>query len=194
MRGERKAMARKESVTRKMIVDSAFELCGESGFREVTARKLAAKIGCSTQPIFRVFNGMEELSAQYIKKAVAYFEEYYDSYDKEYEEPFVDLGLAYISFAQSNANYFELLFMNQDKEMHKQIPSLYEILNGTKGNVTSQIRNAQASGVSDAQNLFMRMWIFIHGAAAMSITGDYDLDHDATARMLTSTYYAYTKA
>lgn len=182
-------MARKESVTKQMILDNAFELCKESGFREVTARKLAAKIGCSTQPIFRVYSNMDELMMDYTSKAVAYFNEYFDAFEKGCEEPFVDLGLAYISFARDNGYLFELLFLNKNSKK----PSLYEVLNGEKGNVVKEIKHATANGCTDAQNLFMRMWIFIHGAASMTITGDYDLDQEATKRMLIATYYAYTK-
>ena len=48
-------MPRKETITKVAIVDAAFALCLEEGLSEVTARKLAAKAGCSTQPIFRVY-------------------------------------------------------------------------------------------------------------------------------------------
>ena len=48
-------MARKESVTKNMILETAVQLAKEEGIENVTARKLANKIGCSTQPIFRVY-------------------------------------------------------------------------------------------------------------------------------------------
>jgi len=80
-----------------------------------------------------------------------------------------------------------VLFLSQQKNRR----SLYEILNGQDGNVMKEIRKATADGCSDSEDLFMRMWIFIHGAACMTITGDYDLSAQATARMLISTYYAY---
>ena len=51
-------MARKESITKQMIIDGAFELLKKEGVEAVTARKLAAHIGCSTQPIFRVYENM----------------------------------------------------------------------------------------------------------------------------------------
>jgi len=180
-------MARKETVTKQMILDAAFEMAGENGYREVTARKLASHIGCSTQPIFRVYTSMEELQEEYIEKTVAFFGEFYKDYPRLYEEPFVDLGMAYISFAGKHKHLFELLFLSQQKNRR----SLYEILNGQDGNVMKEIRKATADGCSDSEDLFMRMWIFIHGAACMTITGDYDLSAQATARMLISTYYAY---
>lgn len=180
-------MARKETVTRQMILDAAFQMAEKDGYREVTARKLANHIGCSTQPIFRVYTNMEELQDAYIDKAITFFDEFYSEYPRMYEEPFVDLGMAYISFAGKYGHLFELLFLSVDRNQR----SLYEILNGQNGNVMKEIRKAASNGCRDAENLFMRMWIFIHGAACMTITGDYDLSAEATARMLIGTYYAY---
>ena len=54
-------MARKEMITIDKILDTAFAMTREEGFANVTARKVAAKAGCSTQPIFRVYKNMEEL-------------------------------------------------------------------------------------------------------------------------------------
>ena len=53
-------MARKEQITKQIIVDGAFGLLREQGIQMVTARKLAAYAGCSTQPIFRHFENMDE--------------------------------------------------------------------------------------------------------------------------------------
>lgn len=57
-------MARKVTVTRRDITEAAFALLQEEGISQVTARKLAAKAGCSTQPIFRIYKGMEELEEE----------------------------------------------------------------------------------------------------------------------------------
>ena len=54
-------MARKEMITIDKILDTAFAMTREEGFANVTARRVAAKAGCSTQPIFRVYKNMEEL-------------------------------------------------------------------------------------------------------------------------------------
>ena len=37
----------------------------------------------------------------------------------------------------------------------------------------------------------MKMWIFIHGAACMTLTGDYDLSEEETIQMLKDSYQAY---
>lgn len=180
-------MARKETVTKQMILDAAFEMAGESGYREVTARKLASHIGCSTQPIFRVFTNMEELQGEYTDLAIDFFEKFYQRYPRRYDEPFVNLGMAYITFAEKEKHYFEMLFLTKNR-MGK---SLYDILNGSNGNVMKEIRRAKEAGCVNAEDLFMKMWIFIHGAACMAMTGDYDLTDEATAQLLIATYRAY---
>ena len=37
----------------------------------------------------------------------------------------------------------------------------------------------------------MKMWIFIHGSACMSITGDYDLDMEETKQLLRTVYKGF---
>ena len=180
-------MARKESITITIILDTAFLMTKEEGFTSVTARRLADKIGCSTQPIFRVYKNMNELGTELFEKAILYFEEYYKVCSKESNTPFVDLGMAYIQFAQEEANLFKLLFLSEERNGK----SLYELLNGSSGAVVREIGKAKESGCNNASELFMKMWIFIHGAACMVITGDYDLNQEETKKLLTDSYLAY---
>ena len=180
-------MARKESITIQDILETAFVMTREEGFQNVTARKVAAKAGCSTQPIFRVYKNMEELCAAVYERAVAFFQEYLSEGVSKSNVPFVDLGMAYISFAMKEKHLFELLFVSGGavrKEM-------YEVVNGDGGNVVKEISKASAQGCKNASAMFMKMWIFIHGAACMSLTGDYDLKEDETRNLLEEAYRAF---
>lgn len=85
MRG---TMARKESITITDILNTAFTLTREEGIAGVTARNVAKKAGCSTQPIFRVYHSMEELWRAVYEKAVSFFEDYYEFYPKMGDTPF----------------------------------------------------------------------------------------------------------
>lgn len=184
-------MPRKESITLEQINQAAFELVRESGFAELTARKLAAKAGCSTQPIFRVYKNMEELKQVIYEKAMEAYSAFYDRFPKRNALPFVNLGQAYIQFAASEKHLFELLFLNQERTALSQGRGFYEILNGGKGNVMWEIQKARADGCKDADQLFMKMWIFIHGAACMTITGDYDLGAEETVHLLEASYRSF---
>lgn len=177
-------MARKESITIQDILETAFEMAREEGFSAVTARRVAAKAGCSTQPIFRVYQNMEELWDAVYEKAVSFFGDYYDLYPRTAEAPFANLGMAYIAFAREEKHLFRLLFLSE----YAAGKSLYEILNGEKGNVLHEINRAAKDGCPDPQAMFMRMWLFIHGAACMSLTGDYDLSDIETKQLLEQEY------
>lgn len=177
-------MARKESVTKSMIIDTAFALVREEGIQNVTARKLAGKIGCSTQPIFRVFANMNELEEEIYQKAIDSFATYFENNQSEMNIPFIHLGLVYINFAKEEKEIFKLLFMSE----HRKGRSLYELLNGQTGALTEEINRAAALGCKNPSGLFMKMWIFIHGCACMVLTGDYDLTEEETMELLKDIY------
>ena len=80
-----------------------------------------------------------------------------------------------------------MLFLSEQRFGH----SLYEILNGELQFVGHEINKAKNAGCANPSGLFMQMWIFIHGAASMSMTGDYDLIGDETKDLLIKSYKAF---
>ena len=99
-------MARKISVTKEMLLNAAFEITKEEGLRELTARKLAARAGCSTQPIFRVYEGMDTLCDDIFALSISDFSDFYDGYPTKSNTPFVNLGMAYIEYAMQKPECF----------------------------------------------------------------------------------------
>ena len=182
-------MARKERITKVHIITAAFEMAKREGIENVTARKLAAEIGCSTQPIFRVYQGMDEVMMELFGIISEYFEQYYINYKGNEDIPFIRLGMAYISFAEKEKNLFYALFLSQDRGGK----TLYELLNGKSGALVREINKSREMGVTNPGDLFMKLWIFIHGAACMMITGDYDLPGEETEVLLIESYHAYAK-
>ncbi len=182
-------MARTESVTREDLLNTAFMMAREEGAAMVTARRLAARAGCSTQPVFRIYNNMEELMEELFHKTADYFEEYSKTYPKQHRTPFLDLGMAYIQFAEADKHLFELLFLTP----HRYGKSLYDLVNGRSGVIVKEIAKATEEGCLNPSGLFMKMWIFIHGAACMALTGDYDLAAEETAALLEESYTAFSR-
>ena len=117
-------MARKEQITKQMILDGAFDLVRTQGIEMLTARKLAAHISCSTQPIFRVYANMEELSNEVFVKAKAFYEQFCLDFEQTNDTPFVDLGLCYITFAKKELNLFKLLFLTP----HDDNNTMYDLI------------------------------------------------------------------
>ena len=183
-------MARKETITKNEILNTAFQMARQEGISQVSARTLAAKAGCSTQPIFRLYKNMEELGNELYDRAIEFFGDYYENFPKTHETPFVDLGLAYIRFAQEEQQLFKLLFVSENR--HGK--SLYDLLNGDRSTVVKEINSARSFGCKDPGGMFMRMWIFIHGSACMSLTDDYDLPEVETVKLLEECYRVFRNA
>ena len=184
-------MSRKATITQEEIINAAFKITRKEGFDKITSRRLAGAAGCSTQPIFRIYDNMDELKKDVITKAIAYYEDFWRNSKREHETPFLDLGLSYISFAQKEPNLFKLLFVSEDT---KDIKSMYDIVNGDGESIVREVSRAAEQGANNAEQLFMKMWIFIHGAGCMAMTGDYDLDEDDSVAMLQSAYDAFKQA
>ena len=173
-------MPRTISITKESLVEAAVSLLKREGMDALTARKLAKEAGCSTQPIFRAYQNMDELNADVFGVCAKIFSDHCSNYPSDSKVPFVNLGLAYISFAQTNKQVFRLLFLSDNRYGR----SLVELLNGETGFLKEQIAQARAEGASDPQGLFMKMWMLIHGSACMSLTDDYDLDINDTRKLL----------
>lgn len=188
-------MARKESIGKETILETGFALARQEGIGSVTARKVASNAGCSTQPIFRVYRNMSELMSAVYKKAASYFADYYSLYPRVGKAPFSNLGMAYITFAREEKKLFELLFLDSGSDIfeNEEKMSMYELLNGRDGNVVYEINLAAGMGCANAGDLFMKMWIFIHGIACMTLSGDYDLSDTQTCEMLENAYEAFSK-
>ena len=82
-------MARKETITKDAIIQAAFSILQEEGIEQVTARKLAAKANCSTQPIFRFYKSMDEVTAELADRSCQFFQDYYDQFQRQTVTPFV---------------------------------------------------------------------------------------------------------
>ena len=180
-------MARKITITKDYIVNTAFQMVKQEGIENVTARKLAARANCSTQPIFRSYENMEDLYQELFRMANSFFAFYYERFPKEQNEPFVNLGYAYIQFAKEERNLFRFLFL-PERSYGK---STYEILNGEKGIVVAEFEKAKRDGCRNTGDLFTKMWIFVHGAACMATTGDYDLNEKETIKLLVDVYKSF---
>lgn len=180
-------MPRKQTITKEMIQKSALELAREEGLEAVTARRVAAKAGCSTQPIFKLYENMDDLVRDVIRLAGEFFAEYYEAAPKDSPVPFVDLGLTYIRFAKEHEKLFTILFASHcEREV-----STYEFINGgDKMYVLKELKKIQGIPAQKAGAVFSNFWTFANGLACMVLNGDYDLSDDEAIATMTEIYEA----
>jgi AcrR family transcriptional regulator len=69
-------MPPKEKIFKKDILEAGFKIIQYEGAKAVNARNVAAKMNCSTKPIFRLYSNMAELNAEILEYVRIDYENY----------------------------------------------------------------------------------------------------------------------
>ena len=101
----------KARITREMIVDAAFAVARTAGAASVSARTVAAALGCSTQPVMYHFATIEELKRAVYDRADRFHTDYLMNTDAQ-SGPLLGMGLNYIRFAIEEPHLFRFLFQS----------------------------------------------------------------------------------
>lgn len=185
-------MPPKFKFTRDEITNAALNATRKNGISGLTARALAAELGCSVKPIFGLFKNMEEVGREVLTASDMLYQNYLreDMAKGEYP-PYKASGMAYIRFAKEERELFKLLFMRDRsrekiKENKEEIKPLMHLIQ-------------QNLGISeDEAYLFhLEMWLYVHGIATMIATSYLDWNDEFISKVLTDAYvglkYRYTE-
>ena len=160
------------------MIEGAFLLVREQGHERLTARNLAAFLGCSTQPVMYQFPDLDTLRETVYRRADAFHSEYILA-----DEDLIGIGLRYIRFAREEPRLFRFLFQSG----HFSGMSLAEMVRapesaGLIGAVTSQ------AGLSaeDAAAFFEPLAAIVHGYASLIANNAMKYDPEAIVRALTA--------
>lgn len=175
-------MPPKEKLTKQDIVSGAVELIRRKGIKALNARALAEELDCSTMPLFRNFQGMEEIR----RAAMERIGEIYSAYIQrgaEQELPFKAMGMEYIRFAKEEPNFFRLMFMTDPRSL--ETPPLED---PTHHQVVDIASHASGLDPEKAGRLYQEMWVFVHGIATLIITGVMEFREDEISTMLSDVF------
>ena len=171
--------------TREDILNAAFEIARESGMDALNARSIAARLGSSTQPLFRVFAGMEDIRAGVLEKAAQAFDVCVRAEDDSDIPLYKRTGMAYIRFAREEPWLFKLMFMS-DRAGKAGSP----VDNSTMTYVMDAGADATGLTADQMEDFHLHMWIYVHGLASMIATGFLVLDDETVSRLITRNYLA----
>lgn len=121
-------MSATKKITKDMIVDAALEIFRAEGFDAVTSRRVAFKLGCSTQPIYFEYKNMDELKNDIVKKVVGQLNEIFSFVSNEgKEEPdefvYRSFGLSFLKFVQADPFVFRQIYI-VDGKIGRQVDNL----------------------------------------------------------------------
>ncbi len=177
-------MPPKMKFTRGEVIAAALEIVREGGMPALTARSLASALGSSAKPVFGLFENMQQVQDEVVRAANMEYQIFLaDGMRSGRYPPYKASGMAYIAFARQFPELFKLLFM-RDRSAMEQTQAEDDSIEG----IISMISQNTGLSREDARLFHLEMWIFVHGIAAMIVTGYLDWDEEYISHALTDVY------
>ncbi len=173
-------MPPKSKTSRQDILNAAFLIAKEEGINEINARSVAKRLNCSTQPIFRVYNNMEELKIDLIEKIYAYYRQFTDQYIDEQDELY-RVSYAYVEFARKEKKLFEAVYVSDigGRKLLSQIV-------GASFNQNIIKKTIKQYNVSEekANQIFRDVRFYTHGVATYVLVDSIHLSEQEVSNLL----------
>jgi AcrR family transcriptional regulator len=162
-------MPPKAHFSKEQILECALEIAREEGLQKLSARSLAQRLGCSTSPIYTVFQTMSELGDLVCERSTGVMLEYQTK--TLTGSPLLDMCLGYVLFAIGEKQLFRDMFLNKSE--------LSEHSRRMKDLAFSQLlekvlsREHALDGLSrrEQMELLEVLWTYTHGLAAQVCVG-----------------------
>lgn len=150
--------------TRDAVLHAACQLMRREGMEALNARAIAKELGCSTQPIFRLFTNMEDLHRELILYVARQFQAHAEADMAQSDSPYIQLCTTYLLYGRDEPELFKLLFMrDRVSEGQYSDQTNFDL-------VFNIIKKETPLDDETALRFFERTWLFIHGLAVCIAT------------------------
>lgn len=150
--------------TRDAVLHAACQLMRREGMEALNARAIAKELGGSTQPIFRLFNNMEDLHRELILYVARQFQAHAEADMAQSDSPYIQLCTTYLLYGRDEPELFKLLFMrDRVSEGQYSDQTNFDL-------VFNIIKKETPLDDETALRFFERTWLFIHGLAVCIAT------------------------
>lgn len=149
----------KQRITREMVVDAAFEIARAEGMEQVLVKSIAARLGCSVQPIYSYCDSMEGLRQAVTDKTAAFAREYIAArLDKD--DLFRSFGEAFLQLAKEEPNLFKIYTLRPREDI-SSMDELYR--KEARQGMAEYISRRLGISVEAAKQLHLNMLIYTTG-------------------------------
>ena len=163
--------------SREAVLNAAYQLICREGPAALNARSVARELGGSTQPIFRLFSGMEELKQAVTELALTTWKDCLRERLLGSAFPYLTIGMSFLLFARDEPELFKLLFMRDrvsdgsctDYNVNWGIPL---------------IEDSVKVDIETARKLYERNWLYCYGLAVSIATKYIPCMSECTMRQL----------
>lgn len=175
--------------TREAVLNATYQLVRREGIDALNARAVARKLGGSTQPIFRLFQNMDDLTEAVRNLAADVFRDSMLKKMEQSDNPFLTMGMHYISYAVEEPELFKLLFMcdRLSNGWYTRETRAYSI-------IYDVIAKGLNISLEQAEAVYSRVWVYTHGLAVSIATKYIPCQSAEEMRgILTECFYAVTR-
>jgi len=174
-------------ITKQDIIDAAVDIVRQGGEQALNTRAVAAKLGCSTQPIFSNYSSVGQLKEDVLKAADERFRYYMKrEIDLGKYPEYKAAGIGYIKYAKEEKELFKLQFMRK-RPKNNQKPQKDWEENEWNGMV-DMVRKNVGFDEKRAGLFHLEMWVIVHGIAVMLATEYLDWDDELISQVLTDLF------
>lgn len=178
-------MPPRAKITKKMVIEAAFEVARETGAENINARTVSKKLNCSTQPVMYHFATIEELKRAVYEKADRYHTEYLMNITNEPKGIILGIGLNYIRFAIEEPQLFCFLFQSG----YAVENSLLEMLDSDELTpILYAMQQAMQLPMEQVKEVFITIALFAHGYASIIANNSLEYDEKVVAAHLERAY------
>ena len=165
-------MPKKPTTTKEAMIEGACRLIREKGHEALTARNLAAFLGCSTQPIMYQFPTLDNLKRAVFARVDHLHGEYMMAIPPG-QHPVLGIGLNYIRFAVEEPQLFRFLFQSGYAEENNLLDMI-----DSEELIPVLAAMQESSGLNRRQtrDVFLTVALFAHGYASIIVNNNLEFD------------------
>ena len=159
------------------MIEGAFQLVRQKGHEFLTARNLAAFLGCSTQPIMYQFPNLDTLKDLTYQRADEFHTKYLLA-----DNDLLEIGLRYIRFAKEEPRLFRFLFQSGRFSGF----SLEDLIRSPEtAEILTAVSTEEGLALDDAVIFFEPLAAAVHGYASLIANNAMKYDPDVIKNALT---------
>lgn len=179
-------------ILKESMIQAALELLIEKGNAGVTIKTVAARLGCSTQPISRQFGGMDGLRKELAAAAERYAYEKYYNMTENASAAFEKTGWGAIDLAINEPNLFRFLYMGESG--HKAEGGFLSFpKSADAGTIRRRLAELLRITPQEAERFMTTMILYTQGVAAMIAANIVRDDRRTIHRMVRETGFLFLK-
>lgn len=176
-------MPARRKIQKEDIIQENVTIVSQEGINALNARKIAKKLGCSTQPLFYIYENMDDLKKDVMNEIVKIFDiEVLKSETGQLE--YKDIGINYIRFAKEEPELFKIMFNRQINEGAFDFIDL----TGSAKTILETISKQTGMSNEDAKQFHLRMWLYVNGIASLVANQTVEFNDEEIAELLKDQY------